>query len=178
MVMQFFDREVPNDMCRMYNYSTSVQVSLVSFIFFAGILHCKDKYQNNVISVTNVMILLFMRVFRWHCWSWVCHLSDRQSIGPVFSKILKISKKSLIIYIEPVLQQTGYFFERMIYMLDQKLMKISEVCKLLKTSRYYVNRLIDEGKLDVFYLGNVRLVIKTSVESLLERTNERGGLDE
>ena len=63
-------------------------------------------------------------------------------------------------------------------MLDQRLMKISEVCRLLKTSRYYVNRLIDEGKLEFFYLGNVRLVIKTSVESLLERTNERGGLDE
>ena len=63
-------------------------------------------------------------------------------------------------------------------MLDRRLLKISEACKLLKTSRYYVNRLIDEGKLDVFYLGNVRLVIKTSVESLLERTNERGGLDE
>ena len=63
-------------------------------------------------------------------------------------------------------------------MMDQRLMKISEVSRLLKTSRYYVNRLIDEGKLDVFYLGNVRLVIKTSVESLLERTNERGGLDE
>ena len=66
----------------------------------------------------------------------------------------------------------------MIYMLDQKLMKISEVCKLLKTSRYYVNRLIDEGKLDVFFLGKVRFVIKKSVESLLERTNERGDLDE
>ena len=64
MVMHFFDREVPNDMCRMYNYSTSVQVSLVSFIFFAGILHCKDKYQNNVISVINVMILIFMRILR------------------------------------------------------------------------------------------------------------------
>ena len=63
-------------------------------------------------------------------------------------------------------------------MLDRRLLKISEACKLLKTSRYYVNRLIDEGKLDVFYLGNVRLVIKTSVESLLERTNERGGLNE
>lgn len=63
-------------------------------------------------------------------------------------------------------------------MMDQRLMKISEVSRLLKTSRYYVNRLIDEGKLDVFYLGNVRLVIKTSVESLLERTNERGGLNE
>lgn len=63
-------------------------------------------------------------------------------------------------------------------MMDQRLMKISEVSRLLKTSRYYVNRLIDEGKLDVFYLGNVRLVIKSSVESLLERTNERGGLDE
>ena len=63
-------------------------------------------------------------------------------------------------------------------MMDQRLMKLSEVSRLLKTSRYYVNRLIDEGKLDVFYLGNVRLVIKTSVESLLERTNERGGLDE
>ena len=63
-------------------------------------------------------------------------------------------------------------------MLDQGLLKISETCKLLKTSRYYVNRLIDEGKLDVFYLGNVRLVIKTSVESLLERTNGRGDLDE
>ena len=63
-------------------------------------------------------------------------------------------------------------------MMDQRLMKISEASRLLKTSRYYVNRLIDEGKLDVFYLGNVRLVIKTSVESLLERTNERGGLDE
>ena len=57
-------------------------------------------------------------------------------------------------------------------------MKLSEVSRLLKTSRYYVNRLIDEGKLDVFYLGKVRLVLKTSVESLLERTNERGGLDE
>ena len=32
-------------------------------------------------------------------------------------------------------------------MLDQKLMKISEVCKFLKTSRYYVNRLIIDGKL-------------------------------
>ena len=63
-------------------------------------------------------------------------------------------------------------------MLDQGLLKISETCKLLKTSRYYVNRLIDEGKLDVFYLGNVRLVIKSSVESLLERTNGRGDLDE
>lgn len=63
-------------------------------------------------------------------------------------------------------------------MMDQRLMKISEVSRLLKTSRYYVNRLIDEGKLDVFYLGNVRLVIKSSVESLLERTNERDGLDE
>ena len=63
-------------------------------------------------------------------------------------------------------------------MMDQRLMKLSEVSRLLKTSRYYVNRLIDEGKLDVFYLGNVRLVIKTSVESLLERTNERGGLNE
>ena len=63
-------------------------------------------------------------------------------------------------------------------MMDQRLMKLSEVSRLLKTSRYYVNRLIDEGKLDVFYLGNVRLVIKSSVESLLERTNERGGLDE
>ena len=30
MVMHFFDMEVPNDMCRMYNYSTSVQVSLAS----------------------------------------------------------------------------------------------------------------------------------------------------
>lgn len=63
-------------------------------------------------------------------------------------------------------------------MMDQRLMKLSEVSRLLKTSRYYVNRLIDEGKLDVFYLGKVRLVLKTSVESLLERTNERGGLDE
>ena len=63
-------------------------------------------------------------------------------------------------------------------MLDRRLLKISEACKLLKTSRYYVNRLIDEGKLDVFYLGNVRLVIKSSVESLLERTNGRGDLDE
>ena len=63
-------------------------------------------------------------------------------------------------------------------MMDQRLMKISEVSRLLKTSRYYVNRLIDEGKLDVFYLGNVRLVIKSSVESLLERTNGRGDLDE
>lgn len=63
-------------------------------------------------------------------------------------------------------------------MLDQKLMKISEVSRLLKTSRYYVNRLIDEGKLDVFFLGKVRFVIKKSVESLLERTNERGDLDE
>ena len=63
-------------------------------------------------------------------------------------------------------------------MLDQGLLKISETCKLLKTSRYYVNRLINEGKLDVFCLGKVRFVIKKSVESLLERTNERGGLDE
>ena len=86
--------DMPTEMCRMYNYSTSVQVSLVSFIFFADILlHCKDKYQNNVISVINVMILLFMRVFRWHCWSWVCHLSDRQSIGPVFFKNFKNFKK-------------------------------------------------------------------------------------
>ena len=63
-------------------------------------------------------------------------------------------------------------------MLDQGLLKISETCKLLKTSRYYVNRLINEGKLDVFCLGKVRFVIKKSVESLLERTNERGDLDE
>ena len=63
-------------------------------------------------------------------------------------------------------------------MLDQKLMKISEVCKLLKTSRYYVNRLIIDGKLDVFYLGNVRFIPRKSVDYLLEQTFERGDQSE
>ena len=63
-------------------------------------------------------------------------------------------------------------------MLNQRLLKISEVCRLLKTSRYYVNRMITVGKLDVFYLGNMRFVSRKSVDNLLSQTTERGNQSE
>ena len=134
---------------------------------------------NSVISVICVMITLFMRILWWHWWLGACHLSDRQSIELlVFKKFKKFKKISHNIYIEPVLADWLFFWEDDIHMLNQRLLKISEVCRLLKTSRYYVNRMITVGKLDVFYLGNMRFVTRKSVDNLLSQTTERGNQSE
>lgn len=52
-------------------------------------------------------------------------------------------------------------------MRNQKLFKVSEACRAIGLSRYYVNRLILAGKLDVVKLGKAQFVTAESVNKLM-----------
>ena len=52
--------------------------------------------------------------------------------------------------------------------MEQKnVLKISETCRVIGLSRYYVDRLIKDGKLEVVYVGTARFVTVTSVKKLM-----------
>ena len=50
---------------------------------------------------------------------------------------------------------------------SQKLFKVSEACRAIGLSRYYVNRLILAEKLDVVKIGDAKFVTVESVNKLL-----------
>jgi len=62
-------------------------------------------------------------------------------------------------------------------MLTNNYLKIAEVSRKLKISRYYVNRLIGSGVLKVVIIGGVRFVTSESVQVLVDQSSERSDLN-
>ena len=62
-------------------------------------------------------------------------------------------------------------------MLTNNYLKIAEVSRKLKISRYYVNRLIGSGVLKVVMIGGVRFVTSESVQVLVDQLSERSDLN-
>ena len=62
-------------------------------------------------------------------------------------------------------------------MLTNNYLKIAEVSRKLKISRYYVNRLIGSGVLKVVIIGGVRFVTSESVQVLVDQPSERSDLN-
>ena len=62
-------------------------------------------------------------------------------------------------------------------MLTNNYLKIAEVSRKLKISRYYVNRLIGSGVLKVVMIGGVRFVTSESVQVLVDQSSERSDLN-
>lgn len=51
--------------------------------------------------------------------------------------------------------------------MEQTVLKISETCRVVGLSRYYIDRLIQKGKLEVVKIDNARFVTVTSVNKLM-----------
>ena len=62
-------------------------------------------------------------------------------------------------------------------MLTNNYLKIAEVSRKLKISRYYVNQLIGSGVLKVVMIGGVRFVTSESVQVLVDQPSERSDLN-
>ena len=62
-------------------------------------------------------------------------------------------------------------------MLTNNYLKIAEVSRKLKISRYYVNRLIGSGVLNVVMIGGVRFVTSECVRVLVDQSSERSDLN-
>ncbi len=59
-------------------------------------------------------------------------------------------------------------------MRNQKLFKVSEACRSIGLSRYYVNRLIRTGELEVVKVGNTQFVTEESVHGFMCAMMEGG----
>ena len=63
-------------------------------------------------------------------------------------------------------------------MRNQKLYKVSEACRVIGLSRYYVNRLILAGEIEVVQIGKTQFVTEESVHrfmcAMMEGVNTNG----
>ena len=59
-------------------------------------------------------------------------------------------------------------------MRNQKLYKVSEACRVIGLSRYYVNRLILAGELEVVQVGKTQFVTEESVHRFMCAMMEGG----